>query len=192
MQSPLPAIPGFGGISSQTQVSGVCSHKGPCAVNRSFRSTKGMWNLAKSSPSRGAVVQLPRAYSDRWLSGQPVGPHAHPAHRTPRVTVCCLGLQPFLSGPRSAGDAPVLSFRPALAQPSAARISLLSREWPWETQTWLRTVWEEMAVNCPRLSLHKRLGHILAVALVGTCQQHPTQGPWWLSKLLRNKLSQKR
>lgn len=32
--------------SPLNQVSGVCSHKGPCALNRSIHSTKGMWNLA--------------------------------------------------------------------------------------------------------------------------------------------------
>lgn len=82
----LQAIPGFCGISPQTQVSGVCSHKGPCAVNRSSRSTKGMWNLAKGSPSRGAVVQLPRTYFDHRPLGHPGGPPTCPAQLTPLVT----------------------------------------------------------------------------------------------------------
>lgn len=53
------AIPGFYGISSQAQVSGVCSHKGPCAVNRSVRGAKGMWlGLAEGQflSSRGLAL----------------------------------------------------------------------------------------------------------------------------------------
>lgn len=50
----------------------------------------------------------------------------------------------------------------------------------------------ERALNCLGPNFHKLLGHSLAVVLVGTCQQHPTEGPLWLSKHLRNKLSQKR
>lgn len=40
--------------SPLNQVSGVCSHKGPCALNRSIDSTKGMWNLA---PGGGCLAK---------------------------------------------------------------------------------------------------------------------------------------
>lgn len=168
-------------------------------MNRSSHSTQGMWDLAKGSPSRGAVVQLPRAYSDRWPLGHPVGPPACPAHLTPVVT----GAKPqaraepqldppfVFAEPGRTGDTSVLSLL-VLEQPSAARIDFLRREGPQETQTSLRRAWAEMVINFPGPNLRKLRGHSLAMALAGTCQQHPTEGPLWLSKPLRNQLSQKR
>lgn len=79
----------------------LCSHNGPCAVNRSSHSTQGMWDLAKGSPSQAAVVQLPRAYPDRWPLGPPVGPPACPAQLTPVVT----GAKPRVRAEPGAGSA---------------------------------------------------------------------------------------
>lgn len=143
--------------------------------------SKGMWNLAKGSRSQQAV-QLPKTYSDHW----PLGPPAHPAHLTlwsqgPTPKPVCLLTelqqdQPFLSDPGSAGDdAPVLSFPLVLEQPSAARINLLPREGPRESQSSFRTAWGKRAIN------------LLGPVLVGACQQHPAEGPLWLSKHLRKK-----
>lgn len=156
----------------------------------------GMWNLVKGSPSQEAVVQLPKAYSDH----RPLGPPAclltsHWSQGPSPKPVCCLSLQedqPFLRDSGSVGDTPILSFLLILEQPSAARISLLSREGPWETQTSLRTACGERALNCLGPNLHKLLGHSLAMVLVGTCQLHPTEGPLWLSRHLRNTLFRKR
>lgn len=127
--------------SPLNQVSGACSHKGPCALNRSIHSTKGIWNLALGGGHLAqeqlfSRLRLPVAIG-LWGISCP----------TPHLTQagCCLSLQleqPVLR-PGSAGDAPVPSFLLALAQPTATRISLLSREQPQETklasgQTWGR------------------------------------------------------
>lgn len=201
MQSPLQAIPGICRIPSQTQVSGVYSHRGPCAVNRSIHSTKGMWNLAKGPPSQGAVIQLPGAYSGHWPLGYPVGPSTSPVHLTPLVP----GLKPQAN---------------VLCEPAvASAVSQRSWKFWWHPSALLLagpgTAWchqgrlavqggttgnpnqpqdsvGEMAIDCPRPHLHKLLGHSLPMGLVETCQQYSTGGPLCLSKHSRNKLSQKR
>lgn len=112
--------------------------------------SKGMWDLAKDSPSQQAA-RLPKTYSDHW----PWEPPARPAHLTlvtgakPQASVLSEWQQdqPFLRDPGSAGDALVLSFRPVLEQPSASRINLLPREGPRESQTSFRTAREKRAIN---------------------------------------------
>lgn len=114
---------------------------------------------------------------------------------TPHLTQagCCLSLQleqPVLR-PGSAGDAPEPSFLLALAQPTATRISLLSREQPQETklasgQTWGRghKLFQAQPPQIPWPQCC--LGPAQNLSLT------PPEGALWLSKHLRDTLSQRR
>lgn len=142
--------------------------------------SKGMWDLAKGSPSQQAA-RLPKTYFGHW----PWEPPARPAHLTlvtgakPQASVLSERQQdqPFLRDPGNAGEAPVLSFRPVLEQPSASRINLLPREGPRESQTSFRTAWGKRAINRRRLTLHTLLGHSLAMSWLEPVGNTPQRVP---------------
>lgn len=152
--------------------------------------SKGMWNLAKGSPSQQAV-QLPKTYSDHW----PLGPPARPAHLThwsqgpsPKP-VCCLSCNRI---------SPFSEILEALVTPQCSPSG-----WSWNSPVPPGSTYcpgrghgnPKPASGQPGEESHKssqaeppqtlwpQSGHVL----VGACQQHPTEGPLWLSKRLRKK-----